>query len=192
MASASGVRVTPIQGKGLGMIATRAYARGDIVLVERPLVHVLEDIRPGHAGSTHYAGGDRNDALRKLLTLCRSSKGKDDVERVMKANSFVLQEGEYTRFPVRWTRVAFLQISRINHACTPSCYFAWDPSNETGTIRALRSIAPDEELTIQYGAEGAFRERQDYLKRSYDFDCRCDKCVYEMKERSEIRGHATG
>ena len=175
------IRVAPLPGKGLGTVATRCINRGEIIIAERPLVKRDEDVR---TGQTHeYSGGNREDALNKLLTLCQASKGKDAVERVLKANSFVVQEGAYTRFPVRWTRLAFLNISRVNHSCSPNAEFVYHAADATATVKALKPIAPGDEVCINYGAEGALSERQDFLSRSFEFDCRCERCVQEMGQQ---------
>lgn len=185
-AASPGVNVVPLPGKGLGTVATRNYGRGEILLAERPLVKRNEDVR---TGQTHEYGGNREDALKKLLTLCQASKGKDAVERCMKANSFVIQdEGTYTRFPLRWTRLAFLNISRVNHSCLPNSEFTYHAAHATATVRALRPIAPGEEVSINYGAEGTLSERQTFLSRSFEFDCRCERCVEEMgRQQMEVQ-----
>jgi hypothetical protein len=44
----------------------------------------------------------------------------------------------------------FRTCSRLNHACVPSCYVAWEPTLRQHTLHALRALKKGDELTIAY------------------------------------------
>jgi hypothetical protein len=97
----------------------------------------------------------------------------------------------------------FTLFSRWNHACRPNTDHAWLPGSSRRIVRALRPIAPGEELTCSYihvpappcppgtahGAESAHAPaaagaaevlprtlRRAYLRKHFGFDCDCAAC----------------
>jgi len=58
----------------------------------------------------------------------------------------------------------------INHSCVPNCES--DPYKGRIYIRALRNIAPGEELAYNYGEE--------YFDQYLGKNCRCPKCMPEL------------
>lgn len=64
----------------------------------------------------------------------------------------------------------------FNHSCTPNCTVAF--YGNTVQVRALTTIEPDEELTIQYTDLYLPRaERRERLQNSHCFSCACSRCT---------------
>lgn len=72
------------------------------------------------------------------------------------------------------------QLSYLNHSCVPNCAIA--RKNEVLSLVSLRAIAAGEELCFSYMIthppfESLFPSvRQQILRKTYGFRCRCDAC----------------
>ena len=64
-------RVIPIEGKGLGVLATRDIASGEAIMADKPLLQRTKDFKTGALLTT--VEGDVQDARRKLLALAKES-----------------------------------------------------------------------------------------------------------------------
>ncbi|KAL1686726.1 hypothetical protein GGG16DRAFT_117652 [Schizophyllum commune] len=71
----------------------------------------------------------------------------------------------------------FDTLSRMNNSCRPNALFSWDTRTFSGSLRAVRDIAPDEEITVAYcgDIEIPLNERKAFLA-SYGFECACPAC----------------
>lgn len=75
--------------------------------------------------------------------------------------------------------------SLLNHSCVPnckvSCVAGSDDLGTTVTVRTLKAVKKDEELSITYiGLNQALKDRRTALK-DYGFVCTCARCVDEEK-----------
>lgn len=80
--------------------------------------------------------------------------------------------GVYTRF------FMFDVASRLNHSCDPNVEHYTDDDEMTYFV-ASRTIKAGEQLFINYLCETEFqttKERKNYLKQHWNFDCTCSKC----------------
>lgn len=100
----------------------------------------------------------------------------------------------------------YAQASAINHDCDPNCTFfgavgasstastakadagtapalvAEETERPALTVRALRDISPNEELTIGYvPLRLPRRMRAAQLQRNYGFECKCRRCIAEQE-----------
>lgn len=75
------------------------------------------------------------------------------------------------------------RISRLNHSCLPNALRG--PGTEDGVVevRAIRAIGEGKEITISYIDEEALLsstcERKERLRRRWQFDCGCERCLAE-------------
>ncbi len=70
----------------------------------------------------------------------------------------------------------------FNHSCSPSALAEGEASGDA-SILALLPVTPGQEITISYIDEGlSFKERQLAL-RDYGFECACEKCVGDKRQR---------
>ncbi|KAI0045236.1 SET domain-containing protein, partial [Auriscalpium vulgare] len=68
----------------------------------------------------------------------------------------------------------FNDMSRVNHSCSPNAVYRWDLELFAGELRALRAIAPGEEITITYlDTCLPYAARQQILREKYSFTCTC-------------------
>ncbi|KAM5494755.1 hypothetical protein MaudMau93_000053 [Microsporum audouinii] len=72
----------------------------------------------------------------------------------------------------------------VNHSCDPNAVVGFDEGNIT--VRALRTIEPDEQVFISYiDNTNPFEIRQKELAERYFFTCRCSKCLQGDKARED-------
>ncbi|KAL8947875.1 MAG: hypothetical protein Q9222_005890 [Ikaeria aurantiellina] len=95
----------------------------------------------------------------------------------------------------------FLRAAYFNHSCLPNACFNWNPEigqNPQGrlTIMAIKDIAKDEEICIDYQYRDFYKttvDRRQSLSATYKFQCTCvaceDRSVHAMNEtiRQNIR-----
>jgi SET and MYND domain-containing protein len=70
----------------------------------------------------------------------------------------------------------FPRAALINHSCAPNATASFEAN--TAYVRALRRIAPGEEVTVSYIDIGEpCAKRRAELRVSFGFDCRCERCM---------------
>lgn len=75
-----------------------------------------------------------------------------------------------------------LKTSRFNHSCRPNAECFWNRATSTRDIRAIKTIMKGEEITTVYGSECLpMKERKNFLRKNWNFDCCCETC--ELKEK---------
>ena len=195
--STASIAVVPMPGKGLGVVARRAFQAGEWILGDTPLVQIHRDLKTGN--ETVESFGDWTATQARLLRLARSSIGETDFQRATHANGFVFTfppreqplrrevPDELAGVQRRQT-IVFDSISRVNHSCDPNAAFTWYSRDQAGVIRAARPIAPGDEICINYGASGPRAVRQRTLRRCFEFDCACPLCTRELDvERATVQ-----
>ncbi|CAD5121018.1 unnamed protein product [Dimorphilus gyrociliatus] len=76
-------------------------------------------------------------------------------------------------------------ISCINHSCNPNVDFIF--SGSTCTVRAIKPIARNEQIFVDYGNNFATLDkpsRQNKLLAQYFFDCDCEACDEDWKHKN--------
>lgn len=67
-------------------------------------------------------------------------------------------------------------LSLINHSCSPNLY-SFTVGNREVCV-TIRPIKKGDQLFISYfGNEKTTKERQSILKQTFEFDCKCEKCI---------------
>lgn len=181
--------IQPIPGKGNGLIATRPIKRGEIILVESPVLKIMhvseyelsmDDIR------TQYdaLNSETRDELLKLYIAQKHEKTPendiyDKVKKIVRSNGF--RETEYDDDDCTLAKasysVVFLNRSRFNHSCTPNAT-AISPQNGKHFIPCVRDIAIGEEITLSYcNVKQKRDDRRRKLYQDYSFLCNCETCV---------------
>ena len=93
--------------------------------------------------------------------------------------------------------------SRLNHSCSPNATLYYQYCNESSNsssgssssgggsniivhLSPLIPIARGEEITISYLSNPMMTvyERNDYLKKAFDFHCQCHRCIKELSSLS--------
>lgn len=169
-------RICPVDGKGLGMLATKKFSRGEQVFSEKPL------IRTTRAANNRMAF-EQYDMLGKL-----------DQEKIQALAN--IQPEKAQPLGAIWTNAIalrgteeeiglFAMASRMNHSCRPNTNNVWDPKAEQMTVVAVRDIEAGEEITSNY-IEGFARrdDRRRHLWHLLRFQCCCELCMLPLKLRN--------
>ncbi|KAF2677332.1 SET domain-containing protein [Lentithecium fluviatile CBS 122367] len=190
-------KVVEIEGKGMGVIATRPIAKFETIMVDqaavvvalniekmvgkkeaRRLLHTaVEQLRvPGEVRglSGEHKASSEGDAKE-------GEQGKIE-EDVMLTNAFGSEIAGID------CRALFPLISRINHACNPNAFVLFSRAGISMAVKAYRPIAPGEELSISYITLGQpSRNRAAALAR-WGFSCTCPLCSLadHEKQHSDI------
>jgi hypothetical protein len=166
--------ITPLPGKGQGLIAAQDISKGTRILSDKPLFRI-ERFGLAEPAALEKALVSKLDLLsqddrRTFLSLHNNTPdGSYPLAGIVKTNALPLgtNASEGGLFP---------QASRINHACVPNCQHTWNDNIGEETIHAVRHISKGEEITISYADIGTFESRRRHLKKSFSFDCTCELC----------------
>ncbi|KAI0042092.1 SET domain-containing protein [Auriscalpium vulgare] len=176
------IRETECSGKG--MFSLDSHAPGSLVACERPLViSPTVDLGLAALNPTESTIARMPTETRSLLlALHNSDPTAPSVEfSTARTNGF-----DATNVPgcIGQYHAVFDDISRINHCCSPNAVYRWNSEALTGEIRAVRPIAPGDEVFISYVSHCApYEQRQEVLPRRYGFKCTCVICSLPRTER---------
>jgi len=166
----------PIPSKGIGMFAKHSLQRGDLIVATTPaLVAYSENIlSPAERERYLQTAIDQLPAsTREAYLGLTTVHGNPEilVQDIAAANTFAIHLHGQKHL------AAFPEPSRINHDCAPNAQFHIDTATLTHYVRAIRPIAPDEEISIAYtNPLDTYAQRQRYLRQSFGFECTCPRC----------------
>ncbi|KAK7061311.1 ER lumen protein-retaining receptor [Favolaschia claudopus] len=192
------VRMSPVPGKGMGLLSTRALKMGDLILSERPLFicarYVSKYIPPGY--TREMLAKHDMDEMEQCYGFAVNRMRPADKAAFMALANCHLEDGSgpiVGRVRTNVVRVSGLgpgatdettehygaicrDISRLNHSCSPNTYQLWDLQSFSFRLHAVRDIAEGEELTFGYmDVLSNAAKRQTGLK-PYGFVCTCASC----------------
>ncbi|KAJ7503124.1 hypothetical protein B0H11DRAFT_2223216 [Mycena galericulata] len=166
--------------KGLGMFARRPIARGELIMLERPVYvahHTLEvHVDQKKAFYDASLAGLSPTAQASITSLHNAQPPTDEAGHV---RGVILTNALAAKMPhtKELFPALFPHLSRANHDCSPNAHYFFCKESFTGRFHAVRSIAEGEEITIQYTDLMAPRERrQEDLRARYGFTCACATC----------------
>lgn len=169
--------VDQVSGKGLGLVADRAFHRGDAVMKHAPAFLA-------HRGFIERTTeSEQHDLLELAASLLSSSTrqkflsqhghfGGHHISDILATNSFQIDLGgtdgqHFGNYP---------EVSRFNHDCRPNVAFYID-ANLTHHSSVARPISPGEELTISYlNPFEPYASRQKRTQAAWGFACGCSQC----------------
>ena len=158
-----GMELCPIPDKGLGLIATRAFAPGERLIAEAPLV-LWESARGADGEHKWTVLEELVEALpagsRRAFDGLMDKYAPDDqfktARGIWNTNAFrtedVLGDGKAAQCDGVERSAVFRVCSRLNHACRPCAHVAWSARLGQQTVHAVRPIAAGDEVTIAYVA----------------------------------------
>ncbi|KAJ6504579.1 hypothetical protein C8R47DRAFT_151451 [Mycena vitilis] len=179
-------KIKQVEGKGLGMVATRPIKAGELVIAERP-VYIQRFDEVTLQIPTDYTYFNGRLVLGALEGLAPASQNAfRALKNVHGAENHVLW-GTLKTNAIRHRMDAdykgpdyaglFPSMSRANHSCTPNLQFIFSAETFAGEFRAVKPIAPKEELCMNYTDVLAPRlMRQSELEQRYGFQCECTAC----------------
>ncbi|KAF4633788.1 hypothetical protein G7Y89_g4333 [Cudoniella acicularis] len=165
--------LTPLPGKGQGLIAVQDISKGTRILSDKPLFWIpgfrLAESAFEKAVASKFNLLSKDDQMTFLSLHNNIPGGAYPLTSIVKTNALPLgtDASEGGLFP---------EASRINHACVPNCQHTWNDNIGEETIHAVRHISKGEEITISYADTGPFESRRHSLKESFGFECTCELC----------------
>ena len=203
-ASPHGLQVRAVPGKGLGVVALRAFVRGERLFSEAPL---LAWERPANADDAaeppsaalealvEAASGTRRALFFGLHDKLAARGGGKTARGVWGSNAYRTEDllAGTGRGGARVSAV-FALACRLNHACAPNAHAAWSGALGQKTVHATRDISAGEEVSVQYiaGAEmGDRAARRALLRTRYAFECSCALCSLDGAALRESEAQQT-
>ena len=138
-----GYEITPLPGRGLGLIANSTYKRGDLIMSEIPLLLSSLSLEKSNLSEAEQARLYRNAVSRlpiKSRKMVEGLHGHPDQSAAKKfaANAFNIFD----------FAGLFPAVARMNHDCRPNAAFHFDKDTFTQRISAIRPIGKGDEITI--------------------------------------------
>ncbi|KAF8995752.1 hypothetical protein BDQ17DRAFT_1518999 [Cyathus striatus] len=203
------------EAKGRGLFADRPIEVGDLIVAERPLLllSIWADII--RSSTSHVSDDNFSTLLRKIMDcLFRRMTPENQASYlelsnsypshpsgiligILRTNKHVLQmlDPECDRM-LLFNAVGNI-LSRINHSCRPNALITFHPRLFSLSLRAVRPIAKDEEISVSYTEIEMTAEDRDKVIEKYRIPaCTCKSCVgpdvvASDKFRMEIQGRAS-
>lgn len=199
----------PIQGKGLGLIATTLIPRGSRIIHEKAMLGV-----PGDAPFLACRQYDRlqprarvaydqlhsyvqdlhnlqNLSRMFLIDFASIRDDEDKIDRQVDEHVRVMGTFLANRFTVIGGTAVYETAARLNHACVPNAFHGSNSNKNRCDVHAVRDIVPGEEITIDYiGAPATYTvrsQRIEYLRTNYGFTCSCEACLDVTKISDQRR-----
>ncbi|KAK4171742.1 hypothetical protein QBC36DRAFT_350120 [Triangularia setosa] len=185
------LQTRPIKDKGLGVVAAGNTIKSNTkVMVDMPALMIdpraftdlsqelLSDLVTEAADMLPTASGDAFYDLSGGEGLPRDSQGR--ALAIIGKNAFRTKIGEQLEF-----HTVFLNVSRVNHACSPNVAYYFDPITMRKSLYAVQTIYPGEELTIGYvDLTQPSQTRQSSLSY-WNFTCSCSRCTQPSRRLRE-------
>ncbi|KAK0624315.1 hypothetical protein B0T14DRAFT_602675 [Immersiella caudata] len=196
-----------IPGKGIGLVASEPIRSGRLVMAATPAVMVddkaFRGLRKGDLAmllgqAIVQLPAEHSGRFMNLSADARAGdEGEGQLDRVWKifsTNAFrtpvvgvgVGADGTVEGEKVEgWEREmdfqsSFVEVSRLNHACSPNLGYYFDSATLSHKVYAVKDILPGEELTISYvDVLQPSTTRQSLLAKTWSFACTCPRCTLE-------------
>jgi hypothetical protein len=169
-----------IQGKGIGLVASRDIRIGEEVIRESPLLVLRNGFSSEMATAAALSLSDSDQTLYNELSDCYSMESSPKTAMgIFMTNALPLgSQGNMGG--------VFPRIARINHSCRPNMNYHYNSKTGAGSVHALRPILQGEELTQSYIPPcQPTADRQAFLFSSFNFKCTCSCCVADPKTKDE-------
>jgi hypothetical protein len=168
--------IQPIPGRGMGVIAVRPIAKGEVVLSEAPLF--TQELARNRLTIWHSLASKTADEKRQFLELTnchRQNRKVHPFEGIFQTNA--LPCGNNGMGEIAPVAGLFLQGSRFNSSCVPNVNNYWNEEKQVITFRATKGITEGEELCITYKLGFEPRDsRRAQLQEAFGFECHCAAC----------------
>lgn len=185
--SGVGYEVKKLPGRGSGLIATKDFYPGDLVMREHPIINMPDKVFS--RDDPDYIEDWLDKRINKLssedrfkfydLSDARGAQYDEDSGESSKTTLGIF----YTNCMnfVDDSAALFPTMARSNHSCTPNSEFITRTKLGVQDLVATRSIKKGEEITLSYipAADEGSDERKvrvNYLLEWYGFQCNCHTC----------------
>jgi len=194
-------KVLPIEGKGLGCVASRELKLGKLILQEIPQFVVPENTIKNELSVEFmsvlmdtFKNMSKTDQ-EQFLKLHNRFIGDDKLDKFLNEEKSKNQEAckmleeAIQIYGIYKTNTFFndvlIKFSRFNHSCDSNGEIVWkNREKKEIEIRAASKINYGDEITINYNIVQndlkKFKERQELLSKIWGFDCNCNLCEREQ------------
>jgi len=190
-------RISPVDGVGIGMFATKDFNPGDLIACDRPLLIAPRAWLYGPGQTVHphdvldqVINQKMSEADRNAFLDLSNCKGSTQLQNAGILDTNALGIDGLPGYDGTYVCVC-KDISRINHSCSPNIHHRWNVDLFGYECHALRPIRANEQITISYLSSDLLprQERQIELSDKYAFKCTCSCCILPKKEslRSDTR-----
>ncbi|KAF5989743.1 SET MYND domain-containing protein [Fusarium bulbicola] len=107
------------------------------------------------------------------------------VHDIIRRNAFSLGQQTEDEDVSNASTGLWMRASYINHSCIPNA--GKDFVGDLIIFRARRRIAAGEEITHCYDDSSGFEARKANIRKTWNFECRCQLCLVEGAERDDVR-----
>jgi len=160
-------------GKDIGLVATRDYTCGELVMSDKPVLtfqgdnpHWRDDVLDAFEGLPRTAKLQVKD-----LACVQLGDDKNQIGGILHANAY--ERGIDSR-----DGVLCLGISRFNHSCSPNLEQSWSEELGELQVRATRDIKAGEELCTYFvDVRASTDKRLSNIREVYGFECKCEACT---------------
>ena len=174
--------IVTIKNKGAGVVAKKNLYPGDLIMLEKPLIVVKDDIYDDIEKIKNYldkAVTKMSSSERELFLELSDCKNPADPTYL---GIFDTNDMDYGG-----DAAVFASMSRVNHSCQPNAEFVTDCGQRWQRLVAIGDIEEGEEIMINYlplEEEGTDRRevRQSFLKKHYGFICTCRSCTKQVRD----------
>lgn len=167
-------RVGPLDGKGIGVVASRDIKAGELLSSEAPVVYWDSNdswLTRSRSIQKQFDGlpPQTRDAVLELHDA-HAVGGQKTLGGIVSTNSHTKKGTS--------AGVLCLECSRFNHSCVPNCEQSWNEDLQEVHIFASRDVRKGEELQIYYvDVRKSSEDRTSELLDKYRFCCDCPACT---------------
>ncbi|KAF4577219.1 hypothetical protein EYR36_005206 [Pleurotus pulmonarius] len=199
--------IVEISGKGLGMVATKDLAPGDLIVAERPLLVAPRLLRTlGSVVFHDNATKEQQEAAKsfeteKTIRYAYDRMRPEDQAAYMKLHNAHLHDGSGPLFGImRTNRYAlfdlqgetytgvFEDLSRINHSCCPNADRRFNRATLSMQLFAARNIKKGEQITTSYCDLLAPYATRQLSLAPYGIRCDCPACLDHVEsDKNRLR-----
>lgn len=164
---------------GKGLFATRKLRTGDLIFSERPLIVTMShftDKTPADLEQCLQVLWMRlpDEQGRALATLHHSPNPPLPLQDIVSLNGWGFDPHPGAAYHTG----IFPTYARCNHSCAPNAMARFNHTTFAIEVRAVRGVAPGEELLVSYTNVLDNRATRNLaLKKNYGFECRCRVCA---------------
>ena len=178
----------PIEGKDIGMVATRKAKEGDLLVSEQP-IFVLKEVYKKEGKQRFLDTFSQLPVAKRkeLLSLydpgvnprvpCAEIVGDEEAE---KAWRILYSNGINVGPDTEQLHAVYATLSRINHSCRANTFQRCSNQSKTVSFFASKEIMKNEEISLNYLGSSSIlltrEERQAQLTKGWFFKCTCQVC----------------
>jgi len=166
-------KLIQIDGKGFGLVTTRAVKKAEVIMKENPTLVRHKDC-PSLINQFNKHSKSAQKEILDLYHYNTTDPVDKRLEEIFKSNACDIKHGLGVGL--------YPTIPRMNHSCIPNVVWSYvSTSPLTKEVRSLRNIQPGEELCPNYidSFQNTFSssgDRKRLLLARWKFECKCEVC----------------